>query len=177
LNSKNKKHILKEFLSYLLVAIIGALFAITLRIFVIEPYIVPTPSMSPTLLIGDRVIVNKLQYKFKEVSRGDIVAVYVPEEHKDLVKRVIGLPYEELFLNNDGNIYINGKLLQEPYLPENTYYYENEYFKLGQNQYFLMGDNRNNSSDSRVFGPVKTDQIFGRVFFIYGPFSRIGKLY
>ena len=178
MNLKNKKNIFNEFLSYLLVAIIGAIFAISLRIFVIEPFIVPTPSMAPTLLIGDHVIVNKVAYKITKISRGDIVALYSPLERKDLVKRVIGLPGEEIFLSNDGKIYINGKELNEPYLPKNLEaYYNNEYFKLGEDQYFLMGDNRNNSSDSRVFGPVSSKQIFGKVLFIYGPISRIGRVY
>jgi len=175
LNSKNKKSILREFLSYLIVAIAGALFAISVRIFIIEPYIVPTPSMAPTLLVSDRVIVNKLQYKFTEISRGDIVAIYLPEEDKDLVKRVIGLPGEEINLTDNGEIYIDGEKLNEPYISENVEpYYNNEFFELDPDQYFLMGDNRNNSSDSRVFGPVKSSLIFGKVFFIYGPFSRIG---
>jgi len=85
LNSKNKKNIFKELLGYVIVALIAALISIGLRIFVIEPFIVPTPSMSPTLLVSDRVIVNKLQYKFRQVQRGDIVAIYSPLEKKNLV--------------------------------------------------------------------------------------------
>lgn len=174
---KNKKNIFKEFLGYLIVAVIAALFAVTLRIFVIEPYIVPTPSMAPTLLVGDRVIVNKLEYKFRDISRGDIIALNSPVENKFLVKRVIGMPGEELLLNNDGSIYINGDILNESYIPEDSgFSYGNESYKLGADEYFVMGDNRNNSSDSRVFGAINISRIFGKVFFIYGPISRIGRI-
>ncbi len=175
---KSNKSIFKEFLGYFIVAIIAAIFAITLRIFVIEPYIVPTPSMAPTLLVGDRVIVNKLEYKIKPIKRGDIVAVYSPIEKKNLTKRVIGLSNEEIKLTSDGHVYINGSLLDEPYLPKDEFFsYEDKTYKIGDGQYFLMGDNRNNSSDSRVFGTVGIDKIFGKIIFIYGPISRIGNPY
>ena len=173
---KNKKNIFKELLGYIIVAAIAAVISITLRIFVIEPFIVPTPSMSPTLLVGDKVIVNKLEYKFKTVKRGDIVAIYSPLEKKNLVKRVIGLSGETISFSEDDFVYIDGNKLEEPYLPESVIpAYEVETYKIGENEFFVMGDNRNNSADSRVFGPISMDKIFGRVIFIYGPFSRAGK--
>jgi signal peptidase I len=175
---KSKKNIFKEFLGYFIVAIIAAVFSITLRIFVIEPFIVPTPSMAPALLVGDRVIVNKVEYKIKPVKRGDIVAIYSPLEKKNLVKRVVGLENEEIQFTNDGKVFINGTLLDEPYLPEDMMFaYEEKTYKIGDDQYFLMGDNRNNSSDSRIFGPITINKIFGKVIFIYGPLSRIGNPY
>ena len=178
MNSKNKKNIFKELIGYLIVAIIAALFAIMLRFFVIEPYIVPTPSMSPTLLVGDKVIVNKLKYKFSEIQRGDVVAFYSPYEEKYLVKRVIGLPGENITCTREGKIFINGADLNEKYIPEDFFIaYEEKSYNTGDSEYFLMGDNRNNSSDSRVFGNIEKNSIFGKVFFIYGPFSRIGKIY
>lgn len=175
MNSKNKKNIFKEFLGYLIVAIIAIVFSIILRIFIIEPYIVPTPSMAPTLLVGDRVIVNKLEYKFGSVERGDIVAIFSPLEKKNLVKRVIGLPGEEVKFTEEGEIYIDGNLLEEDYLNDSVYpSYSDGSFEVNDGQYFVMGDNRNNSADSRVFGPISLDKVFGKVIFIYGPFSRIG---
>ncbi len=172
---KNKKNIFKELLGYLIVAVIAAVFSILLRIFIIEPYIVPTPSMSPTLLIGDRVIVNKLEYKFYDIERGDIVAIISPIENKNLVKRVVALPGEEVTLSEDGRIYIDGKLLQEDYLPSDFLAgYDDSEYLVADNQFFVMGDNRNNSADSRVFGPVTPDEIFGKVIFIYRPVSRMG---
>jgi len=172
---KNKKNIFKELLGYIIVAAIAAIISVTLRIFVIEPFIVPTPSMSPTLLVGDKVIVNKLEYKFTDVKRGDIVAIYSPLEKKNLVKRVIGLSGETISFSEDDFVYIDGNKLSEPYLPESAIpAYEMEAYKLGSNEFFVMGDNRNNSADSRVFGPISMDKIFGKVIFIYGPFSRAG---
>jgi len=176
LNSKNKKNIFKEFLGYFIVAIIAAVFSITLRIFIIEPYIVPTPSMTPTLLVSDKVIVYKLEYKIKHVKRGDIIAFFSPLEKKNLVKRVIGLENEEITLKRNGDVLINDKIISEPYLPDNiSASYEDKTYIIGKNEIFVMGDNRNNSADSRVFGPLSLDNVFGKVIFIYSPFSRIGK--
>ncbi|MCL5069336.1 MAG: signal peptidase I [Actinobacteria bacterium] len=176
MNSKNKKNIFREFLGYFIVAIIAAVFSITLRIFIIEPYIVPTPSMTPTLLVGDKVIVYKLEYKLKPVRRGDIVAFYSPIEKKNLVKRVIGLSNEEITLTKSGDILINDKKISESYLPDNiSPSYEDKSYKINKNELFVMGDNRNNSADSRVFGPISLDRVFGKIVFIYSPFSRIGK--
>jgi signal peptidase I len=176
LNSKNKKNIFREFLGYFIVAIIAAIFSITLRIFIIEPYIVPTPSMTPTLLISDKVIVYKLEYKLKPVRRGDIIAFYSPLEKKNLVKRVIGLENEEITLKRSGDVLINGKKISEPYLPDNVIVsYDEKNYKINENEIFVMGDNRNNSADSRVFGPISLDRVFGKIIFIYGPLSRFGK--
>lgn len=176
MNSKDKRNIFRELLGYFIVAIIAAVFSITLRIFIIEPYIVPTPSMTPTLLVSDKVIVYKLEYKLKTVKRGDIIAFYSPLEKKNLVKRAIGLENEEITLTRSGDVLINGKKISEPYLPDNVAAsYEDKSYKINENELFVMGDNRNNSADSRVFGPISLDKIFGKIIFIYGPFSRIGK--
>ncbi|OQA21089.1 MAG: Signal peptidase I T [Actinobacteria bacterium ADurb.Bin346] len=176
MNSKNKKNVFKELLGYLIVAVIAAMISIGLRIFVIEPFIVPTPSMSPTLLVGDKVIVNKLEYKYREIKRGDIVAIYSPLEKKNLVKRVIGLQNEVISFDKEGEVFIDGKKIEETYLPKDfVVSYENRSYEIGEDEYFVMGDNRNNSADSRVFGPIRSDKIFGKVIFIYGPLSRIGK--
>jgi signal peptidase I len=174
---KNKSNIFKEFLGYFIVAVVAVVFSILLRLFVIEPYIVPTPSMAPTLVVGDRVIVSKLEYNFNEVERGDIVAIYSPLEKKSLVKRIIALPGEKITFTDEGEVYINGELLEEEYIVEDLYpsYGNNEYI-IEDDQYFVMGDNRNNSADSRVFGAIGIDKIFGRVIFIYRPLSRIGRL-
>jgi len=178
LNSKNKKSIFREFLGYLIVAAIAAVFAVLLRIFIIEPYVVPTPSMAPTLVVGDRVIVNKIAFKFSGMQRGDLIAFNSPFEEKYLVKRIIALPGDKISFTQSGVIYINGDKLEEYYLPEDIYpSYKNESFILDEDSFFVMGDNRNNSSDSRVFGPIDKSAIFGKVIFIYGPFSRIGRVH
>lgn len=166
----------REFLGYLIVAVIAALFSIIIRIFVIEPFIVPTPSMSPTLLVGDKVIVNKLAYKFSDINRGDIIAFYSSiEDEKGITKRVIALEGETIYIDPDGDIYIDDQILEEPYLPDNVIEnYQESTIILGEDEYFVMGDNRNNSADSRFFGPIDEETVFGKVVFIYGPINRIG---
>lgn len=177
MNSKNKKNIFREFLGYFIVAIIAAVFSITLRVFVIEPYIVPTPSMAPTLLVSDKVVVYKLEYKIKSVKRGDIIAFYSPVEEKNLVKRAIGLENEEITLTKNGDVLINGQKISEPYLLDDVAVsYEDRTYKINENEIFVMGDNRNNSADSRIFGPLSLDNVFGKIIFIYGPLSRFGKI-
>jgi len=173
-----KKNILKEFIGYLVVVVAAVAFSLTVRIFVFEPYIVPTPSMEPVLLVEDKVIVNKLAYRFGEVERGDLVVFHSPvEQGKELVKRAIGLPGDEVTLTTEGNIYINGTLLDEEYIAQDAgIVYENKTLILSSDEFFVMGDNRNNSLDSRYFGPIKEKDIFGKLVFIYWPPQRIKRL-
>ncbi|MCG9478817.1 MAG: signal peptidase I [Actinomycetia bacterium] len=173
-----QKKIVKEFLGYLVVVIAAVAISLTIRIFVFEPFIVPTPSMEPTLLVGDKVIVNKLAYRFGEISRGDLVVFNSSAEpEKELVKRAIGLPGEEVTLTNEGQIIINGQPIEETYLVhDNSGSYQNQTYKLGPDQYFVMGDNRKNSLDSRYFGPILNTDIFGELVIIYWPPSRIKHL-
>lgn len=170
-----KKNKLKEFLGYLIVVVIAVAFSLTLRTFIFEPFIVPTPSMEPTLLVGDKVIVNKLSYRWGKIGRGDLVVFYSPTEPgKELVKRAIGLPGEEITLTTEGQILINGQNMEENYFtpPSNTSY-QNQTIILGQEEYFVMGDNRQNSLDSRYFGPIPKSIIFGKLVFIYWPPNRL----
>ena len=89
---------------------------------------------------------------------------------------MIGLSGETISFSEDDFVYIDGNKLAEPYLPESVIAaYEVKTYKIGSNEFFVMGDNRNNSADSRVFGPISIDKVFGKVIFIYGPISRAGK--
>jgi len=173
-----KTRVLKEVIGYLVVAIVASIFAITIRIFIFEPFIVPSTSMSPTLLAGDKVIVNKLAYKLNPVKKGDLIVFHSPiEEGKNLVKRAIAVEGDEIRLTEDGEIYINNGLLAEPYLPSDyVVSYGNVTLVINENEMFGMGDNRNNSIDSRIYGPIPEEEIFGKVIFIYGPLSRFGKI-
>jgi signal peptidase I len=166
----------REFLSYLIVAVIAAVFSITIRIFVIEPFIVPSPSMSPTLLVNDKVLVNKLAYSISDIEKGDIIAFYsTVDQSKGITKRVIATGNEKVHLDTDGEVYVDGELIDEPYLPDNVIEnYQDFTIILEEDELFVMGDNRNNSSDSRFFGPISESDVFGKVVFIYGPFNRIG---
>jgi len=173
--SYKKTVVLKEFLGYLFIVILAIIFSLSVRIFIFEPYIVPTPSMEPTLMVGDRVIVNKLAYKINSIKRGDIVVFHSPLK-KDLVKRVIAIEGDSITLTEEGDIYINGEKIVELYLPEKSNIsYKNQTLVVGEDEVFVMGDNRNNSLDSRYFGPIPEDKVFGNVLFIYWPPSQWGR--
>lgn len=167
--TKNKK-ILKEFLGYAIIILAAIISATLIRIFIIEPFIVPTPSMEPNLRVGDKVIINKMAYKFGTVERGDIVAFHSPLEQKDLVKRVIAVEGDEITLTSEGEIFISGEKISESYLPANqNIFYINQTIVVGEGEVFVMGDNRNNSFDSRFFGTIAEDDIFGKFVLIYWP--------
>jgi signal peptidase I len=171
-NTRDRK-ILKEFLVYFVIVLAAVISATLIRIFIFEPFIVPTPSMEPKLEVGDKVIINKLAYKFGHVKRGDIVAFHSPIEKKDLVKRVIAVEGDEITLTSEGEIFINGEKIVENYLPaDQNIYYINQTVDVGENEVFVMGDNRNDSFDSRFFGTIPENDIFGKFVMIYWPPSR-----
>jgi signal peptidase I len=163
------------------VLIAGALIiAIVIRAFVFQAFYIPSESMLPTLKIGDRVLVNKLSYRFHDPNRGDVVVFKAPPaaetaDIKDLVKRVVGLPGETIEGKN-GRIYINGKVIKEDYLPKDVRSVEFGPQKLKPDEYFLLGDNRQNSEDSTKFGPINKDQLIGRAFIRIWPPDRLGFL-
>jgi len=173
-DSSNKKNkVFKEFLIYAIVVMAAIVSATLIRVFVIEPFIVPTPSMEPSLNVGDKVLINKLSYKFTSVKRGDIIAFHSPIEEKDLVKRVIAVEGDEITLTSEAEIYINGEKIVEEYLSgSQDVSYINQTMEIGNNEVFVMGDNRKNSLDSRFFGEIPEDDIFGKFILIYWPPSR-----
>jgi len=165
-----------EWVVIIAVALIGAML---MRTFLVQAFFIPSESMVPTLEKGDRVLVNKLSYHLHAVHRGDIVVFTRPpgvdRQYKDLIKRVIGLP-GDVVSGRDGHVYIDGRLLNEPYLPEGTVTQNMPTEKIPAGTYWVMGDNRTNSADSRVFGPIAKQTIVGRAFVIWWPLSRIGLL-
>ncbi len=164
---------LKEFLSYFIVIVIAAALSLLFRVFLFEPYIVPTSSMETTLNISDRVIVNKIAYNFAEIKRGDVIVFHSSTEPgKDLVKRAIAFEGEEITFYPDV-IMIGDAVLEEDYLPSSNHQYETMSVIVEENQIFVMGDNRSNSYDSRNFGTIDADSVFGKVLFIYWPPSQI----
>ena len=174
----------------LIVVVVAVLFAVILRAFVVQTFFIPSGSMEPTLQIGDRILVNKLAYDLHGVDRGDIVVFSRPPaencggpEVNDLVKRVIGLPGETISLA-DGDVYIDGKRLSEPWLPpqeqgvtspgpEPRDYNLVQPFHIPTNDYFVMGDNRTDSCDSRYWGPIPKSLIVGKVDLRVWPLSSI----
>jgi signal peptidase I len=163
------------------VLVVGALLiALLIKTFLFQAFYIPSASMDPTLKVHDRVLVNKLSYHLHSVHRGDIIVFKAPPEErtpqiKDLVKRVIGLPGDTIEAR-DGQIYINDRLLKEPYLPKGTRSDDLPRQVIPAGSYFMMGDNRSASSDSRVFGPIKRSTIIGRAFVKMWPLSRLGFL-
>jgi signal peptidase I len=169
---------------------------VLLRTYVIQSFYIPSPSMVPTLQVGDRIMVNKLSYDLHSVHRGDIVVFKRPpletQDFPDLVKRVIGLPGETISTHN-GQVYINCysqnyavcKPLSEPWLPPGPQDYtgslpDDQYpqfnmpgpVKIPANEYFVMGDNRTDSEDSRFFGPIAKSSIVGRAVAVVWPLSQ-----
>lgn len=161
----------------IIVAAVGV--SLLMRSFVVQTFYIPSASMEPTLMVGDRILVSKLSLDFGSIHRGDILVFKAPPaEHcgdavTDLVKRVIGLPGDHL--TSKGNtIYINGKALDITWT-----HYEPLGTPIGKvtvpaNHYFMMGDNYPDSCDSRYWGTVPRSDIIGRAFFRIWPFSRIG---
>ena len=173
-NTGKAKKITREVIGYLIAIISAVVLAILIRTFIFEPFIVPTPSMEQTLMVGDKVIINKLSYNFTDVERGDVIAFHSPiEEGKELVKRAIAIEGDEISLTSEGEIFINGERLDEGYLPDGQdIKYLNQVITVGEDEVFVMGDNRNNSFDSRFFGNICEDKIFGKFVIIYWPPSR-----
>ena len=141
-------------------------------------------SMYATLDDNDYLIANKIDYRLHPPQRGDIIILRPPTDNsKDFIKRVIALPGERLFIR-DGHVYINGHLLDEPYLPEAWTTLNNPApWSVGDgavipaNEYFVMGDNRNRSQDSRIFGPIGRDRIDGKAWFRIWPLDHFGNIY
>lgn len=131
-------------------------------------------SMEPTLTRGSLVMVNKLAYKFGSPQRGDVVVFhYPPDPEQQYIKRVIGLPGERVTITN-GKVYINGELLEEPYIQVPTR--RGGEWLVPEDALFVMGDNRNNSADSRVWGMVPLNYLIGKALFVYWPPENWGVL-
>ncbi len=167
----------KEILSWIAcfaIAIAAALFIVT---FIGQRVEVDGQSMESTLQDKDNLICDKISYRFKDPERFDIVIIYPDEtKSKRWIKRIIGLPGEEVRIDEEGNIYINGEILEENYGKETIQDpgLAAQTIRLGEDEYWVMGDNRNHSSDSRVIGPVPRSRILGKAFIRIYPFSKFG---
>jgi signal peptidase I len=175
-----KKRKLKHYLKYIFINIlIAAGVSIFLITYVASAYKIEGNSMERALSDQERVIITKLGVK-NNINRYDIVVLYKPDEpKKSIIKRVIGLPAEIIEIR-EGDVYINGRRLPEPYLPkEKDIMFRSINMKpllIQEDHYFVIGDNRTVSQDSRIFGPVPQKYIYGKTFLRYWPFSRFGKV-
>jgi signal peptidase I len=156
----------------------AAILAFGIRTFVAEARYIPSSSMEPTLEINDRLIIEKVSYKFKDPERGDVV-VFSPtdrlkaENFKDaFIKRVIGVPGDKVEVRG-GAVYIDGKILSEDYIAEQPNY-DFGPVVVPNDQYLVLGDNRNNSYDSHFWGFVPRDNLIGRAVVRFWPVNRVG---
>lgn len=159
-----KKNYIKEFLPYFMIILVVVL----IKTFVVSPIRVNGASMDPTLNDKDIMLLDEISYRFSDIERFDIVVV--KEEDEYLIKRVIGLPGETVEYKND-KLYIDGKYVKEDFKHKETFDFSTT---LGKDEYFIMGDNRTNSTDSRVFGPISRDKIMGKTLLTILPISRFG---
>jgi len=176
-NRSTASSLLREFFEVVVLAAI-LYFGIS---FAIQAVHVEGLSMFATLDDNDYLIANKIDYRLHPPQRGDIVILRPPTNNStDFIKRIIALPGERLLIR-DGTIYINGHKLDEPYLPEewtiDATWNGGAEAVIPANDYFVMGDNRNRSQDSRFFGPISRDRIDGKAWFRIWPLDKFGSIY
>ncbi|HAG10944.1 MAG TPA: signal peptidase I [Desulfotomaculum sp.] len=165
----SKKPVIPEILESIIIAVI---LATIIRLFLLAPFFIPSQSMEPALLVGDRIIVSKIAYRLGEPQRGDIIVFKYPRDpRKDYIKRLIGFEGEQVTLKNN-RLYINGKETPEKYLPEDLSFYDFGPVTVPNGCYLMLGDNRPNSEDSRVWGALPKENVIGKAVLIYWPFNR-----
>lgn len=181
---KEKDRKFKDYLKYIILDIlIAAVISVLLITYVASAYKIEGHSMQPALHDQERIIITKLGVRGGNINRFDIVVLYKPDDpNRSIIKRVIGLP-EEILEIRKGTIYINDNRLDEPFLKEHNerkdLMYQSINMKpllIDKGHYFVMGDNRPVSQDSRSFGPVPQRYIYGKTLFRYWPFSKFGKV-
>ena len=181
----------RTLLEWVTVAVGALAVALLIKAFLLQAFYIPSGSMEPTLRVDDRVLVNKLSYRLGDIHRGDVIVFARPQNAPgtidDFIKRVIGLPGETISFS-DGSVFIDGLALEESYVqgaPSTTRSpirgCANEtpvadMCTVPEGMFFVMGDNRTGSQDSRIFGPIDDDSIVGRAFIKVWPLGEIGFL-
>lgn len=172
--------------SFFLELIQVVVFAVSIFLFVyllvMQPHKIKGSSMEPNFHDGEYLLTDKVTYRFGEVSRGDVVVFKAPPTFQDeFIKRVIGLPGDQVWVEN-GKVFVNGQELSEPYLKAGVFTAsgktapEGVHMTIPENQYFVLGDNREHSLDSRNIGFIEKDTITGRGWFVYWPISSAGTI-
>jgi signal peptidase I len=158
----------------------SVLIAVILIVFIYQPVKVEGTSMMPTLTDQERIFINKFTYHFGlgDIERGDMVVFWFPlDKQKSYIKRVVGVPGDRIRIDA-GQVYVNGEALNEQYVPDEyrdrvTY----EEHRVPTGQYFVLGDHRSSSSDSRTWGFVGRDAIYGKAVFVYWPLDKMGRIH
>ncbi|HOE74605.1 MAG TPA: signal peptidase I [bacterium] len=162
-----------EFLKTTVFVILVAVF---FRYFLVQPFIVVGESMEPNFHDKEYLLIDKLSYRFREPKRGEVVIFHPPQNKREsYIKRIIGLPGERVEIR-EGSIYINDKLLEESYIWKDgtkSFREQNMITKLGEDEFFVFGDNRDHSSDSREIGPVPKRNLQGRVVVVLLPLGNL----
>lgn len=163
---------MKKIFDWIITIALAVLLSLGVRTYIAEARWIPSPSMLPTLQIGDRLLIEKVTLKLNGISRGDIIVFEAPQASKleqVMIKRVIGLPGDTVSIRNSV-VYINGTPLEEPYELEKP---KDDFkpYKIPENSVFVMGDNRNNSFDSRYWGEVPVDHVIGKALVRFYPLN------
>ena len=158
--------------------VISAAVSIFIIIFVYQPVKVEGTSMMPGLDDQERIFINKFVYYWEPIDRGDIVVFRYPgDPTKSYIKRVVGVAGDHIRIE-EGRVYVNGDQLEEPYVL--GYFRDDRTYPevtVPPHSYFVLGDHRNMSSDSRDFGPIPQRAVYGKAVFVYWPFEKLGKLH
>jgi len=156
---------------------VSVLLAVILIVFIYQPVKVEGTSMMPSLTDQERIFINKFTYRFSTIERGDMVVFWFPlDKTKSYIKRVVGLPGDRVKIDN-GVVTVNGKRLSEAYVPE-EYRDHNSYteVEVEPNKYYVLGDHRSSSNDSRSWGTVERSYIYGKAVFVYWPLDKMGRV-
>jgi signal peptidase I len=179
-------NVAKKLLDFLMdiletITFVGSIFVVV-YLFIMQPNQVKGPSMLPTFESGEYIFTSKVTYKFRPMERGDVVVFRSPKNpDQEYIKRIIGLPGDQVRIDT-GRVYVNEKQVNESYISSTTTLFEggallnNVPITVGDDELFVMGDNRPHSSDSREFGPIQTSSLIGQVFYRYYPTTRMGNI-
>ena len=182
---QNREHFIREMggsVGWAITVAFAGAFVIALRAFVADVFVIGSPAMDPTLSAGDRIVVDKLSYQWRSPERGEILVFNPPKILQDMrpqadqpfILRIVGVPGDRLKIQG-GQLYVNGQPLPESYLQEPTTY-EMAQVTVPENTYFVLGDNRNDSFDSSIWGIVPASKIIGRATSVVYPLGKFGEL-
>ncbi len=170
---------LKGLIEWLVVLVGAVVVALVFRAFLFQAFFIPSESMEGTLEVDDRVMVNRLSYRLHDVNRGDVIVFSKPDglasDIPDLIKRVMALEGETIE-GRDNAVYVDGQRVAESYIDPADTIFDFGPVTVPEGHVFVMGDNRDDSTDSRVFGAIPVDSITGRAFVIFWPFDRLESL-